>query len=258
MADSLAGDLAGLALAAGAGRRLRPLTLLRPKPLCPVGDRSLLDWALDALEPAVGDVAVNLHHGRDAIEEHLAARAARTGRGVHLSVEEPVALGTAGAVAALRGWLDGRGVLVTNADTWHRVPLRAFVEGWDRERVRILTESPLPFGPRSSIVASILPWSEVVRLEAAPSGLWEVVWREALADGRVDAVHEDATVIDCGRPVDYLRANLVWSGGAPVVGEGAVVEGALERAVVWPGSHVGAGERLVDAVRAGRRTVLIR
>lgn len=223
-----------------------------------MGDRTLLDWSLDGLEAAVGDVAVNVHHGRGAIEGHLDARATRTGRAVHVSAEEPVALGTAGAVAQLRPWLDGRGVLVLNADTWHRVPLRPFVEGWDHERVRILTDSPLPFGPRSSVVASILPWSEVRRLDPTPSGLWEVVWRDALAAGRVEAVHEEATVIDCGRPADYLRANLVWSGGAPVVGEGAVVEGLLERAVVWPGSVVAAGERLVDAVRAGRRTVLVR
>ena len=36
-------DLCALVLAAGEGRRLRPLTWLRPKPLCPVGGRALLD-----------------------------------------------------------------------------------------------------------------------------------------------------------------------------------------------------------------------
>lgn len=258
MADSLAGDLGGLALAAGAGLRLRPLTFLRPKPLCPVGDRPLLDWTLDALEGSVGDVAVNVHHDRGAIEAHLDARVARSGRPSYVSIEEPEALGTAGAVAQLRPWLDGRGVLVANADTFHRVALGRFVQDWDRERVRILTDTPLPFGPRSSVIASILPWSIVQTLAVAPSGLWEVVWRDALAAGRVDAVHEPASVIDCGRPADYLRANLEWSGGESVVGEGAVVEGTLERSVVWPGSLVRRGEHLVDAVRAGDRTVLIR
>ena len=40
-------SLAAVVLAAGAGTRLRPLTRLRPKALCPVGDRPLVDHALD-------------------------------------------------------------------------------------------------------------------------------------------------------------------------------------------------------------------
>ena len=64
MADSVAGtaagehaatpDLVGVVLAAGEGRRLRPLTDLRPKPLCPVGNRALLDLALERVRPVVG------------------------------------------------------------------------------------------------------------------------------------------------------------------------------------------------------------
>lgn len=258
MADSLAGELAGLALAAGAGRRLLPLTLLRPKPLCPVGDRTLLDWALDPLQAAVGAIAVNVHHGAEAIGEHLEQRFEHGARAVHVSVEETVALGTAGAVGQLRSWLDGRGVVVVNSDTWHRADLAAFIAGWDGERVRILSQTPGPFGPRSGVVASILPWATVRSLDPTPSGLWELVWQDVLAAGTVDVVHEAGVVVDCGRPADYLRANLEWSGGESVIGEGAVVEGTVERCVVWPGAHVASREHLVDAIRADRRTVLIR
>ena len=45
------------------------------------------------------------------------------------------------------------------------------------------------------------------------------------------------------------------SGGEPVVEEGAVVEGGLERTVVWAGERVEPGERLVDAVRAAGTTL---
>lgn len=250
--------MAGVALAAGAGTRLRPLTLLRPKPLCPVGDRSLLDWALEALGPATGEVAVNVHHGRDQIEEHLTLIERDGGPPVHVSVEPERALGTAGAVGALRGWLDGRGALVVNADTWHRADLRAFVGGWDGERVRVLTPTPGPFGPGSGVVASLLPWAAAQRLRPEPAGLWEALWSIELEAGRLEWVHERATVVDCGTPADYLRANLVWSSGASVIGAGAEVLGRVERSVVWPGARVAAGEHLVDAVRAGRRTVLVR
>ena len=43
-------SLAAVVLAAGAGTRLAPLTSVRPKALCPVGDRPLLDAALDTSE----------------------------------------------------------------------------------------------------------------------------------------------------------------------------------------------------------------
>ena len=49
-----------------------------------------------------------------------------------------------------------------------------------------------------------------------------------------------------------------WSGGESVIGEGATVDGIVERSVVWPGSHVAASEHLMDAIRAGARTVLVR
>jgi CTP:molybdopterin cytidylyltransferase MocA len=254
MADSLAAPLAGVALAAGAGSRLRPLTLLRPKPLCPVGDRPLLDWALGALTPVGVELAVNVHAHAATMLDHLGERWPQ----VHVSLEQVEALGTAGAIGALRGWLDGRGVLVVNADTWHRADLAHFAAGWDGERVRLLASTPLPFGPRSGVVASILPWSLAATLPAAPAGLWELIWRGELERGRVDVVHEPSPVVDCGTVADYLRANLTCSGGVSVIGAGAVVEGTVLRSVVWPGSVVGPREVLVDAVRAERRTVLVR
>lgn len=258
MADSLAAPLAGVALAAGAGTRLRPLTLRRPKPLCPVGDRALLDWALDAIAPAVDRVAVNVHHHPDQVIDHLTRRSEGCRSAVHVSHEVDRALGTAGALAALADWLDGHGALVVNADTWHRADLSVFCAGWDGERVRILTSSPLPFGPGSGVVASIVPWQHLGGLVAEPSGLWEVLWREESAAGRLDAVHHEGPVIDCATPADYLRANLTWSGGESVVGQGAQVLGRVERSVIWPGATVAASEELVDAVRGDGRTVLVR
>jgi NDP-sugar pyrophosphorylase family protein len=259
MADSLAAPLAGVALAAGAGTRLLPLTRERPKPLCPVGDRALLDWSLRALRPAVAEIAVNAHHHWEQIRDHLAADASGAPRPTpHLSVEHDVALGTAGAIGALRGWLDGRGALIVNADTWHGADLSSFVAGWDGERVRLLTSTALPFGPRSAVVASLLPWSIARTIEASPAGLWERVWRAELDGGRLDAVHHSGVVVDCATPRDYLAANLAWSGGETVVGPGATVEGSARRCVLWPGSRVHAHEHLVDAVRTPTITVLVR
>lgn len=267
-------------LAAGAGSRLRPLTDLRPKPLCPVGDRPLIDHALERLELISRSVAVNVHHGADQLGEHLERRAVATGSPVHISLEPDGPLGTAGALGKLRRWLDGRDVVVVNADTWHLADLAGFVAGWDHARVAVLSTTPGPLGPASSVVASALPGRLAADLPEWPSGLWETLWSREAAAGRLRTVHTDALALDCGTPPRYLGANLAWArlvgGCAPgsswvgedarvpgraegsVVGAGAVVAGVAERCLVWPGSTVEAGEHLSDAIRAEHLTVLSR
>jgi NDP-sugar pyrophosphorylase family protein len=280
MADSVpaagGGDVAAVVLAAGAGERLRPLTFLRPKALCPVGNVALVDLALDRVGAVVGGlsaVAVNVHHGRAQMAEHLA------GRGVHLSFEEPMALGTAGALGFLRPWLDGRSALVVNADAWSTGDLDAFVRGWDRRRVRIMAHGDEPFGPRSQIVASLMPASLIAGLEPVPSGLYERCWRLAAERGALETVASSSPFVDCGSPRHYLDANLAaidLAGGAPIVhptatvgpdagiersviGAGATVLGRVVRSVVWDGAQVAPHEQLLDAIRTDRgTTVLVR
>jgi hypothetical protein len=243
-------SLAAVVLAAGAGTRLSPLTSVRPKALCPVGDRPLVDHALARVEAVVGAgsdrVAVNAHAHREQLAGHVAGRA-------FLSVEEPQALGTAGAVARLRPWLDGRPALVVNGDAWAPGALGPLVDGWDGERVRVLVASDpaLPLGPATCVLGSLLPPADVAALPDGASGLTTVCWRPAAAAGRLEQVGGPRPFVDCGRPGDYLAANLAASGGAPVVGQGAEVQGTLERSVVWPGGVVRRGEHLVDAVRVG-------
>jgi hypothetical protein len=169
----------------------------------------------------------------------------------------------AGALGQLRGWLDGRAVLLTNADVYQPAGLDELVDGWDGERCRLLvTPAPpgrrvdfrLPDGTGTRYVGScLLPWSAVRGLTATPSGLYEVLWRALDERGELDLLATDALAIDCGTPADYLAANLHASGGVSVVGAGAVVEGSVERCVVWPGAYVGPDEHLHDVERAGDR-----
>jgi N-acetyl-alpha-D-muramate 1-phosphate uridylyltransferase len=253
MSDSVA----GVVLAAGLGERLRPLTRLRPKALCPVGDLPLVDLALERVAPVAGGVAaeriaVNVHAGRAAMEAHLAGR-------VHLSVEEQHPLGTAGALGRLREWLAGRPALVVNADAWCPGSLAPFLDGWDRRTVRLLLVEEDELHPRSRVAGALMPWPDLAVLEPEPSGLYEVSWRPAAEQGRLEVVRHEGAFIDCGTPAEYLAANLAASGGRSVIGAGAVVDGEVVRSVVWPGAVVHAGEELVDAIRAdGRVTVLVR
>ena len=244
-------SLAGVALGAGAGTRLRPLTIERPKVLCPIGERPLIDHALDRLRAVTGDLAVNVHETQASLADHL--------RGVaHVSLERGPRLGTAGGVAGLADWIDGRPVVVVNGDTWCPGGLDALVDGWDGERIRILVAGDVPLGPTARIAGALMPWDDVATLRPEPSGLWEVLWRQALDAGRAEGVRHDGPFVDCAGPGDYLAANLAEAGGS-VIGAGAEVQGRIEDSVVWPGAYVGPSERLRRAIRTtAGRTVLVR
>ncbi|MFC6725290.1 sugar phosphate nucleotidyltransferase, partial [Halobium palmae] len=59
-------------LAAGEGKRLRPLTEHRPKPMLPAGTRPILELVLDALvEAGVSELHLVVGYGRDRIQSHV-------------------------------------------------------------------------------------------------------------------------------------------------------------------------------------------
>ena len=264
MGDSLTGcdALVAVVLAAGSGTRLRPLTLLEPKALCPVNGVSLVDLAVERARSVTPTVAVNGHHGRDRLRAHLRAAPAASGAEVHLSVEEPEALGTAGALGHLKSWIDGRPVLVLNVDAWHRASMVDFVTGWTGDHTRLLTVANArrgTWGDRHYAGAALMPWSEIRRLPDSPSGLWEVAWRRLVPGQDLELVLHDGVFFDCGTPADYLAANLEASGGRSVIGHDATIEGTVESSVVWAGARVERCEHLLRAVRAtGGVTVMVR
>src|ERR1700740_550199 len=92
-------------LAAGLGRRLRPVTDSVPKCMVPIDDRLLLDIWLDAFSRAgVDEVLINLHYLPEVVTEHLASH--KTGPAVSTSFE-PELLGSAGTLRANRHWVEG-------------------------------------------------------------------------------------------------------------------------------------------------------
>ncbi|MFC7548370.1 NDP-sugar synthase [Plantactinospora sp. GCM10030261] len=267
-------------LAAGEGRRLRPLTDVVPKALCPVGNVPLLDRAL-ARVAALGfadpdTVAVNACYLADQVVRHATGRA-------HLSVEPGSPLGTAGGLARLRDWIAGRGVLVGNADGYLSDPDRppgpdiaTLLNGWDGRTVRLLGQpvddpADREFSGHRFAGFSLLPARYVERLSAAEPNLVRAAWRPAEAAGELEIIPYRGSYLDCGTPADYLAANLHAAAGdnlvdpdavvtgrceGAVVGAGATVRGTVRSGVVWPGEVVSAGEELCHAVRfGGGRTV---
>jgi mannose-1-phosphate guanylyltransferase len=106
-------------LAAGFGTRLRPYTLLRPKPLFPICNTPLLHLLLDKLRLIDCErVVVNSHYLADQIATALADRPE-----VILQYEQDV-LGTGGGLRkAMQHFADGP-VLVMNGDIYHDIDVQ--------------------------------------------------------------------------------------------------------------------------------------
>jgi N-acetyl-alpha-D-muramate 1-phosphate uridylyltransferase len=119
-----------MVLAAGLGRRMRPLTATRPKPLVEVAGKSLLDRALGTLKAGgVRDVVVNVHYMADRIEAHLKARGRSLevdGLKVSISDERDLLLETGGGITRALPLIASDPFLSINADNiWIDGPLGA-------------------------------------------------------------------------------------------------------------------------------------
>ena len=139
--NGLASDTAML-MAAGLGKRMRPLTATMPKPLVRVAGRPLIDRALDRLEEAgVAKAVVNVHYLADAIEAHLSVRQRQPA--IAFSDEREHLLETGGGMvkAATDGLLPDP-FFACNADSvWLDGPRNAFADltaRWDPERMDAL------------------------------------------------------------------------------------------------------------------------
>ncbi len=102
-------------LAAGMGKRMRPLTDERPKPMIEVAGKCLIDHALDRLaEAGIGRAVVNLHYMADILEAHLKARAGAPE--ILFSDERGALLDTGGGVKQALPLLGEGAIFVLNSD----------------------------------------------------------------------------------------------------------------------------------------------
>jgi MurNAc alpha-1-phosphate uridylyltransferase len=105
-----------MVLAAGLGKRMRPITDTLPKPLVEIAGRTLLDRGLDSLaEAGVERAVVNVHYLPDQIEAHLAARARPR---ITISDERAGLLDSAGGIVKALPELGREPFFILNADTF--------------------------------------------------------------------------------------------------------------------------------------------
>ena len=130
-----------MVMAAGLGKRMRPLTATRPKPLVEVAGRALLDHVLDRLRVAgVEKIVVNVHYLPGSIEAHLASKAQDLE--VAISDERDLLLETGGGMVKAAPLIDADPFLVVNSDNlWVDGPadtLKLLASHWDSERMDAL------------------------------------------------------------------------------------------------------------------------
>jgi MurNAc alpha-1-phosphate uridylyltransferase len=114
----------GMVLAAGFGKRMRPLTLNKPKPLLEINDISLLERAINLLiNCGVMQISINVHYLPDQIKNFLNEK--KFNAQINISDETELLLDTGGGVFAGTNNFNDNPFFVINPDTlWSK----AYVE----------------------------------------------------------------------------------------------------------------------------------
>lgn len=136
--SKLASDTA-MVLAAGMGKRMRPLTATQPKPMVRVAGKPLVDHTLDKLKDAgIANAVVNVHYLADSLEAHLAEREHPK---VVISDEREQLLETGGGIVKAEGLLPDPFFCLNSDNIWLDGPVNAFAElssFWDADRMDAL------------------------------------------------------------------------------------------------------------------------
>ena len=230
-----------MVLAAGLGKRMRPLTATRPKPLVEVAGKPLIDHALDRLRAGgVKRAVVNVHYLADALEAHLGRS---SGIDIAISDERGQLLETGGGVAHALPLIGDDRFLVANSDNlWVDGPIdavRLLADRWDDAAMdALLLVVPLARannhgGPgdfhmdpggrlarrRPGRVAPfVFTGIQLVhrRLFAdAPAGAFStnLLWDRAIASGRLYGIVHQGLWFDVGYPAAVARTEALLAEG---------------------------------------------
>ena len=232
-----------MVLAAGLGKRMRPLTATRPKPLIEVAGRSLIDHALERLRAAgVRKAVVNVHYLGDAVEAHLKSRV--KGLEIAVSDERERLLETGGGLVKALPLIDADPFLVVNSDNlWIDGPvdaLKLLAANWDEVRMdALLLLVPLarahchsgrgdfhmdaagalsrrrPRGVAPFVFTGIQMVSRRLFAGELPDGPFSanLLWDRAIAAGRCFGAVHQGLWFDVGRPESIRKAEEILREG---------------------------------------------
>lgn len=232
----LASDTA-MVLAAGLGKRMRPLTASQPKPLVRVAGKSLIDHTLDKLGSAgVAKAVVNVHYLADALEGHLKVR--KSAPEVTVSNERELLLETGGGMVRAASLLPDPFFCLNSDNIWLDGPADVFAElslAWDADRMDALLlmvphtracnyrgEGDFHLDPEGRVTrrrqGRIAPFIytgiQLVShrlLREAPEGPFStnVLWTRAIEEGRLYGISHQGLWFEVGDP-SAIRPTEDW------------------------------------------------
>jgi MurNAc alpha-1-phosphate uridylyltransferase len=216
-------------LAAGLGKRMRPLTATRPKPLVEVAGKALIDHVFDRLRAAgVGKIVVNVHYLPEALEAHLKSRA--TDFDVKISNEREQLLETGGGMVHALPLIGADPFLVINSDNyWVDGPtdtLQLLASLWSEEEMDALlllvplanagnhsgqgdfhmtADGRLVRREKTRVAPFVYTGIQMVSkrlLRDAPKGPFStnILWDRAIAEGRCFGAVHPGLWFDVGNP----------------------------------------------------------
>lgn len=231
-----------MVLAAGLGKRMRPLTATRPKPLVEVAGKPLLDHVFDRLRSAgIKRAVVNVHYLADALEAHIKHKIKDIE--VLVSDERALLLETGGGLVKALPLIPDEHFLVVNSDNlWIDGPvdaIRLLASRWDEATMdALLLVVPLaranchngrgdfhmdPLGRLSRrkagrIAPFVYTGVQIVsrRLaEGAPDGPFStnLLWDRAIETGRCFGVVHQGLWFDVGTPAAIGKAEALLADG---------------------------------------------
>jgi NDP-sugar pyrophosphorylase family protein len=119
-------------MAGGRGERLRPLTDTTPKPLLPVGNKTIVEHNLDHLSYfGIENIFISVRYLAEKIVTHLGNG---TQMGLNISyVHEDKPLGTIGCISLIKNFISDT-VLVMNSDLYTNIDLEEFYDNFITEK----------------------------------------------------------------------------------------------------------------------------
>jgi len=114
-------------LAAGRGERLKPLTIITPKPLLIAGNTTLLGHTLHQLRNAgMKDVVINVHHLKEQIIDYC-GNGSQFNLNIQYSIEDEL-LETGGGIFQALPLLGNEPFLLISGDIWTDYPLENLIK----------------------------------------------------------------------------------------------------------------------------------
>jgi MurNAc alpha-1-phosphate uridylyltransferase len=189
-----------MVMAAGLGKRMRPLTASRPKPLVKVAGKALIDHALDRLAASgVTRAVVNVHYLAGSLEAHLQRNA--HGLDIAISDERDKLLETGGGLIKALPLLGEDPVLAVNSDNlWVDGPMDTVKGDFYMEAGgRIARRKPGRIAPFVFTGVQLISKRLLVD-PPADAFSTNVFWDRGIASGRAFGVVHQGLWFDVGTP----------------------------------------------------------